>query len=368
MKLIIIRSNLKKALEAVSKISSENTNLPILKNILLKTNGSSLVISATNLELALSYTVSAKVIEPGETTIPANIFYSIINNLNNEVINIELEKDNIKIKTDNYEAVINTLPTEDFPIIPKIKGNSGFKINSEKLNLYLKKVLNATQFSDLRPEINGILFHFDGGDLKLVGTDSFRLAEKTVSGSEFESNIEQGFKEIIPLKTINELIKIFEEGVVEIYFDNNQISFKNEEVELISRLIEGNFPEYDQIIPKEFEIEAILEKNEFLNAIKVTSILSGKVSEIKIKIVKGNKYLEINSLNQGVGENKYLVPAKIKGEEIEVDFNSNYILEGVKSFFKDEKILISFNNSDKPTILKSIGDVSYFYILMPIKK
>lgn len=368
MKAVVIRGNLKKALDAVVRISGENSNLPILKNILIKTSGSGLILSATNLETALSYKISGKVIESGEITVSASIFSSIINNLSNEVISLDLaEKNNLRIKTDNYEATVNTLPTDDFPIIPTIseKGES-FKISAEKISFYLGQVLSATQFSDLRPEINGILFNFDGNVLKLAGTDSFRLSEKTITSADFSSNISQGFKVIIPLQAINEFLRVFQEGMLEICFDNNQVLFKSEEAEMISRLIDGNFPDYEQIIPKSSETEVIVEKEEIINALKVTGVLSGKVHDVSVIINKNNKYIEIFSLNQGVGENKYIIPAKIKGNDLEVDFNWQYLLSGIKSFKKD-KILFGFNGSDRPTVIKPVEEDFYFYILMPVK-
>ncbi|MDD4761637.1 MAG: DNA polymerase III subunit beta [Candidatus Pacebacteria bacterium] len=368
MKVIVIRGNLKKALDSVVRVTGENSNLPILKNILIKTSGSGMIFSSTNLEIALSYKLSGKIIENGEITVPAAIFYSIINNLSNEVINLDIiEKNNLRIKTDNYEATVNTLPTEDFPIIPNIsKENSSFKIDVEKIKRFLEQVLSSTQFSDLRPEINGILFNFDGNILKLAGTDSFRLSEKTVTSSDFNSNIKEGFKTIIPLKAINEFLKVFQEGIVEFYFDNNQVLFKNDEIEMVSRLIDGDFPDYEQILPKSAEIEVIVDKEEMINALKVTGVLSGKVHDVLIKIKKDNKYIEIFSLNQGIGENKYIIPAKIKGEDLEINFNWQYLLSGIKSF-KGEKIILGFNGSDRPTIIKSIEDEMYFYILMPVK-
>ncbi|OGZ02661.1 MAG: DNA polymerase III subunit beta [Candidatus Liptonbacteria bacterium RIFOXYC1_FULL_36_8] len=370
MKIVLMKNNLKQALDAVSKISGENQNLPVLKNILIKTDGGKVRLSSTNLEVAISYWCQGKIIEEGEITVSSSIITSIVNNLSNEVINLEVFDKKLKVKTDNYEAEINTLPSDEFPIIPSIKGEAEsfyIDIKTSVLKSAFTQVVSATHFSDLRPEINGILFNYEVGEIKLAGTDSFRLAEKTINSGDFKSNIEEGFKYIIPLKTVIEFLRILkDDGRVKIYFDLNQVLFKTEEIEIISRLIDGNFPDYEQIIPKQTVLEAVLEKGEFISALKVTSVFSSKVNDIKIKAVNG-KILEFNSVTQGVGENKYIVPAKIKGDKLEVSFNWNYLLLGVRSLDK-ENVVFSLNNDDKPSILKALGDNSYFYILMPVKE
>lgn len=368
MKLILIKNNLKQALDSVSKICSENTNLPILKNILFRVEEGKLFLSSTNLEMAISYNCPGKIIEGGEITVPAVILGSIVSNLTSEVVNLDLIGERLHLQTDNYEASINTLPAQDFPIIPSVKQDNELKyikIQSKKVKDSLRQAISATTISDLRPEINGILFLFDDNSLKLVGTDSFRLAEKVLQDKDYKTNIEDGFRKIIPIKTIQEILSILkDETEVEILFDNNQVLFKTSDFSLISRLIEGEFPDYKQIIPNSFGVEAVIKRKEMVNSLKVTSVLSTRIYDVNLRVNK--KFIEVSAMSQGLGENKYLLPAKIKGEEIEVTFNWNYLLSGIKSFL-DEDIVLGINNSEKPTVIKSLSDSSYKYILMPVK-
>ena len=194
------------------------------------------------------------------------------------------------------------------------------------------------------------------------------MAEKTITNTQFKSNIDKEFKTTIPLKTVQEIIRIFkeDEDQINIYFDQNQIFLKTENLEIVSRLINGNFPDYQQIIPENFETEIILEKEQLINALKLTGAFTDRLNEIKTIIKEGAKNIEIQSSNQAIGENKYLIPAKINGQSLEIVFNWRFLLDGIRGL-DSENVFIGFNGDNKPALLKSPGDASHFYILMPIK-
>ncbi|MDD5547919.1 MAG: DNA polymerase III subunit beta [Candidatus Pacebacteria bacterium] len=368
MKIIILKDNLKNGLGVVGKSVSDNLNLPILKNVLLKTYNNKIKLVATDLELAITQLISGKIIEEGGLTVPFSILFNITNNSDNEKISLDSNNNNLIFKTDNYEAKIQGLSEEEFPIIPKIENTQNFlKIKTETFKEALVKVLNSAQLSEIRPEISGILFDLQHSSLKLVATDSFRLAEKTILEKDFKANFDRGFRVIIPLKIASELTKILGDGEVSIFIDSNQILFQNNDLEIISRLIDGNYPDYEQIIPKKFETECILNKEQFFNAVKLVSNFTGKVNDIKIKTKEGKKAIEISSASPYFGENKYLIPAKIKGESFETVFNWKYLLDGLKNFNPSDDVFFGVNGEQKPAILKSSSDASYFYILMPIK-
>lgn len=373
MKFIILKKNLKDGLRSIEKISAENSNLPILKNFLIESFDNKIKISATNLELATTAFIAGKIIEEGGITIPLNIFNSIINNLSSERINLELlENNKLLIKTDNYQAEIQGIKKEEFPIIPKIENIKNYiKIQNSFFLNSLTLIINSISI-DSRPELAGALFDFQTTILKLTTTDTFRLSEKTIINTQFESNIDKNFKTIIPIKTIQEVIREIqnnEEGKIEIYFDQNQVLFKTENTEIISRLINGEFPDYQQIIPKTIDFEIIINIEEFINAIKLSSIFTDRFNEIKILLKENSKNIEIFSFGQNIGENRYLVPVKIKGNlsgDFETAFNWKFLLDGVKNI-KSENIFLGLNNSNKPAIIKSPEDNSWFYIIMPIK-
>lgn len=369
MELIILRTNLKEGLEILGKVYSETATLPILKNFLLETIDNKIKLSATNLEIAITSYIPAKVVKDGEITVPLNIISIIINNLQNERINLEAKNDNLIIKTENYQAKIQGIKKENFPIIPKIENNKEFiEMDGVNLKNSLLKTMSAAQISQLKPELSGILFDYGVSLIKMAATDSFRLSEKTISESKFKSNIEKKFKAIIPLKTVQELVRIIpeKEEKIKIFFDPNQVLFKNENFELISRVINGEFPDYQPIIPEKTTTEIIIEKNEIMSALKLTGSFSDRMNEIKVIIKDGVKNLELYSSSPTLGENQYLVPAKIKGDPLEIVFNWKFLYDGIKNI-ETESVVIGLNGDNKPAIIKPLNNPDYFYILMPIK-
>jgi DNA polymerase-3 subunit beta len=349
-------------------VVGDNLNLPILKNILIKTEDNKINISATNLELAVTYRASGKIIENGSLTAPLGIFANIINNLTPERITLENKNHNLLIKTDNYEATVQGLNPEDFPIIPQINHLDKFiKINSKIFKNTLLKIINTVQYSEIRPEINGALFGYQVDCLKLTGTDSSRLAEKTIAADQFKSNFEESFEVIVPLKTIQEVLRIIpDDGELNIFINQNQILFKTEEQEIISRLIDGKFPDYQSIVPRELKTELVINRSELINALKLTGIFSGRVNEIKMKIGEGKKFLEIYSADNALGENHYLLPAKINGHALTVSFNCKYLLDGIRPL-EDKEIILGLNSDNQPAVIKVPGEKNWFYVLMPIK-
>ena len=204
--------------------------------------------------------------------------------------------------------------------------------------------------------------------MKLVATDSFRLAEKTLFKNQYHTTFEQGLKIIIPLKTIQEVVRIFNDpDTLQIITDGSQILFRTEEVELISRLIDGEYPDYQTIIPKSIESEVILGRDQFINALKLASSFSGKINDVKIRIHNDKKAIEVYAANQNLGETEYLIPIKLKsGNFSEIIFNWRYLLDGLRTIGTSE-VSFGLNGGAKPSVIKPIDDQSYLYILMPIK-
>ncbi|OGZ52589.1 MAG: DNA polymerase III subunit beta [Candidatus Ryanbacteria bacterium RIFCSPLOWO2_01_FULL_48_26] len=367
MKFVIIKDNLQDALGVVEKIESENVNLPILKNCLLSAENNGIKITATNLEIAVSCATTGRVIQEGKYTAPIKLLSSIINNIQSDRLNIEQKETKIEIKTDNYEAVIQGISPDEFPPTPKIKNQEFFiEIKASTLKDAVGQILVSSQQNDLRPELNSILLDFSITALKFVATDSFRLSEKTITPEQFESNHNENFKLLIPLKTVGYLLRAFkDEEVVRIYHDENQILFKTTGVEILSRLIEGNFPDYAGIIPKKFTTEIIVKKNDFLNALKLISVFSNKSNEVKLLVQENKKIVEISSQSDALGENKYILSGKIKGGAQEIVFNWRYVGDALKAL-KTEEVFMGINGEGDPAEIKSAGDGSYFYILKPI--
>ena len=368
MKLIILKNHLKAGFDSVGRATISNLNLPVLGSVLIKAQNNQIKLSATNLEIAITKTISGKIIEDGSVAVPYSVISNIINNTTSERINLETKNNLIIIKTDNYEAKITCSPENDFPIVPKVsEGDEFLELRGSALKDCLAKVIIAAGMSDLRPEISGILINIESSEVKLVATDTFRLAEGRISGSQIKNTFERGMSVIIPLKTSQELGRIIsEDDNVRVYIDQNQILFKTKDTEAISRVIEGKFPDYQVIVPKNIETQIAVGKEDFSNALKLTGSLSNRVSEIKLKI-DGKKVIEVYSSDNVLGENNYLVPAKVTGADGQIVFNWKYLLDGVKAL-SGEQVSIGLNGDNKAAIIKAPGDTSYFYILMPIKQ
>ena len=369
MKFVVIKSNIRDAIMATQRASGENTNLPILKNTLIKAEDNTITLNTTNLEIAITAGVSGKIIENGQVSIPTNLLSNLIGNIQSDRINFEKKGSNLEVKTDNYQATIQGLPSEEFPLTPKITDTEHYlEIKGVLFKEAIQQVMIASQFSDLRPELNSILFNFSIENTKLTATDGFRLAEKTIPASSFTAKFPEPFKILIPLKTAQEISRIVSDSAtVKIFKDENQILFVTEKIHLISRLSEGNFPEYSSIIPKSFTTETTVNREEFMNAVKLASVFSEKHHELKIGVHPQKKAIEVSAADQSFGENSYLLPAKIKGESTEVILNAKYLADAIKNI-GGEDLFLGLQEDANPALIKSFNDSSYFYILKPILK
>lgn len=372
MKIIILKNNIKKGLEIIEKITGKNLTLPILNNVLFSTENNLLKLSGTDLEIGIRYWSLCKTEKQGEIVIPAKFAYNLINYLPEEKINLEAKNKILFVECKNHKSQIKSELSADFPIIPKIEAQESVEIDSNLFCEGLSQVKEFTTQNQTRPELSGIYFIFKENQLKLVATDSFRLAEKTIN---FNKKLDKEYAFILPQKTAFTLINIFAEkkGKLKIYFSANQIQFETDfqeiqhpEVQVISRLIEGEYPNYKEIIPKEFETEVTIDKNKFLNQIKTASLFTEKINEIKIKIIPDEKKVEIFSQSSELGENYSYLDAEITGKKMSISFNWKYLLDGL-AYFKSSEIVIGLNKEESPIMIKPKGDESYFYILMPIR-
>lgn len=370
MEIIILQENINKGINIVQNIIGKNLTLPILNNILLTVENKRLKLTATDLEMAIDYWTSCKINKEGKVTIPAKLFSDFINNLPNKKIDIKLKNNNlVEIKCDNFKSIIKGIGPKEFPIIPKIKGESITKIEAGKLKDALSQVVNFTSLSDIRPEISGVLANFNSKEIKFVATDSFRLGEKVLTFKENKNKIKKA-EIIIPLRTVQELIRILsevkKEELIEIFIEQNQILFKAADVQLISRLIEGKYPNYEQLISKQFETNLILDKSEFLKNVKITSFFSSKINDLRLKVIPKKSLVEIFAQDIEIGENTSKLEGEIKGKEIEIVFNHKYLLDGLNNINTD-KVMVGFNGDSSPGIIKPVGDPNFIYVIMPIK-
>ncbi|MFB6212472.1 MAG: DNA polymerase III subunit beta [Candidatus Magasanikbacteria bacterium] len=371
MELIILRSNLLEGLQFIEKGVGGSDKLPVLENIKLQAKeNNKVVLTSTDLEIAIEATVSGKVKEKGTVIIPFDVFNNIVSNLNSEKINLVKKDNKINLNSDNYEANIVCENPEEYPVIPTIENRTkSIEINSEVLENHLNRASVATKHSDIRPEINGVYLDYKGENISFVGTDSFRLVESVLRKQEFQSNLDE-MKVIVPLDTVDTILKNLSgvEGEVEIFVDPNQIKFESKNLSVISRLVEGDYPDYKAVIPKSTEQDLSIKRKELQNAVKTTKTFSGKAQDISLKIGDNKKVLQVTSFDSSVGENNYRVPVDIKGEQNEfaVNFNWRYILDGV-NILESDSIELGFNDPDKPVVMKDKDIPSLTYVVMPIR-
>ncbi len=375
MKLLVLQEKLKEGLKIVSRASFKSLSLPILNNILLRTEKNFLELAATDLEVGIKWWSLAKIEKEGEIIVPTQVFSNFISFLPNKKVKLEVDKLTLNIECENYKTSLKGYSTEEFPIIPQISEAEIVIIDSEIFCQGLNQVVNITSPSTTRPEISGVYLIFKENSIKMVATDSFRLGEKTVI-LEKNTKLRQQYSLILPQKAVKEIINIFGEKKEElkIYLTPNQILFEkvipelpsHPQIHLVSRLIEGEYPNYQEIIPEKYKTQIILKKEEFLNQIKTASIFSGKINEIKLKIDPKAQKITVFSQSPDLGEYNSFFSAKIKGKAMEVAFNHRFLLDGLLNI-KSSQITFELSSEDGPGVLKPVGDKSYLYIVMPIK-
>ncbi len=374
MKISIPQEKLKQGLNIVERIASKSLTLPILNNILISTEKNFLNFSATDLEVGINWWVLGKVEEQGKITIPSRILSSFVGLLPKENVTIKNKGNNLLIQCQNYKTEIKGLSAEEFPIIPEIKDGEFITINALAFCKSLIQLSDIPVLSTTRPEISGVYFLFQKNMITVAATDSFRLGEKKIF-LKINSSLDREYSLILPQKTIKEIINIFGErnGDLKIYFSPNQVMFESQmeetphpQVQVISRLIEGDYPNYKEIIPKKYSTRLILDRNEFLNQIKSSSLFSGKVNEVKLKINPKTNKIDISSQSSDIGDFQSSISGKIEGEPLEVAFNNRFLLDGLNSI-KTPEIIFELNSDSGPGVLKPTNDETYLYVVMPIK-
>jgi len=366
MKIECVKEKLHMAVSKAEKIVGKNINLPVLSCLLFETKGNNLIIRSTNLDLGLEITIPVKVEENGKVAVPANIISNFLNNINNDKnIILETVENILKIYTPTSEASIKTLSFEDFPTVPMIDYGKICKINSKDLINGIKSVIYSSSLSSVKPELSSIYIHTNEDNLIFVATDSFRLAEKVIKT---RKNMDLN-NILIPFKNASDILKIIDntDTEIEINSTKNQISFVFNGIYLVSRVIDGVFPDYKQILPKEEKTKIVLLKQDLINSLKISNIFSDNFNQLNISVKNGEKTIKIKTKNNNIGENTNKIDANIEGEDIEVNFNYKYITDCLPSIISDS-ISLSFNGINKPLVVRGVSDKTFTYLVMPMNR
>lgn len=384
MKFSCTQENLKRGLLATGYVAGKNVNLPILNNVLLKIDGTSIQLISTNLEVAVRCAIRGKVDEGGEYTVPSKLFLEYVNLLPDDRIDIVTDETFLKVSCRKNSTKIKGIPASEFPLIPSVEGQKILYVSGGVLKRALNQVNFAVSSVESRPELTGALFNinpeFAKGSLIIAATDSYRLSEKTVKleskGNKASSGHSQAL--IVPGKTLHELSRIlsifstseFEAEPVEIAVGEGQIAFRLGELELISRLVDGKYPEYRPIIPERFTTEAVFHKSDMAQAVKGASLFArAGLQDVNFKLGQDDG-LTVSSSEGQMGKNDSTVEAQVSGPQNGITLNYRYFLEGLAAL-ETSKARLRVIDAMNPCVLMADGEEvgeRLTYIVMPIKQ
>lgn len=362
MKLQVTRENLNRALNSVARIANSRGTLPILANVLIKTSRNRLSISATNLDIAITHFIGAKVSEEGSITVPARLMQDFVGSLPDGVIELELKDTKLNVTTEKYQSVVNGIIADDFPAMPAISKGQTLALSSAAFKKGLQQVAFAASNDETRPVLTGVLLEVVDSKLHMAATDSYRLAEKQLGKNKETVHL------LLPASAMHDLLRVLgdDDDEMSITHDDQQALFKVGDIELVTRLLDGKYPDYRKLIPEKFATEATLKKADLTNVTKVSSLFAREsAGSVTIEVDKDKQELSIRSVASQLGENTATATAKVTGSG-SITLNSRYLLEALAVVNGDE-VTFSFNGKLEPTLLQSTSGPDYKHIIMPLK-
>lgn len=361
-----IKEKLVYAISKAERVTGKNITLPILSCVLLDAHDSTLVVKATNLDIGVEIVIPVKVNKPGTIAVSGGVLYNFISNITTDKnVTLEVVEGNLKVSTKHSQSLIKAFAADDFPTIPKVASDTPFTFNAPQLIKGLKSVMYSASVSTIRPVLSSILLLSEEDNVVFVATDSFRLSEKKIGVKKHKE-----FNQIlIPFKNVSEIIRTIEDikDDVDVYLSDNQIALSYKDVYITSRVIDGAFPDYKQIVPKETKTEVVVLKQDFVSALRISNIFSDKFSQVTFQILPKEKTFRITTKNMDIGENVNNLDAVIKGDELSVSFNYKYIIDCFQSIDADS-ISLSFLDASRAMTVRGVGDKSFMYLVMPMNK
>lgn len=373
MRLSCLQENLNRGLSVVGRAVATRTTLPITNNVLLTVDQSRLKLAATNLEMAISCWIGAKVEEEGAITVPARLLAEFIGSLPNDRVDISLSPrtKTLGLKCARFEARISGVDAKDFPPIPKIEGGITTRVEVDALRQAISQVVFAAASEDSRPVLTGIDAEFDGDLLTLAAADGFRLA---VYKLPLVSPVSQKTEVIIPARTLAELNRLMadQEEAIEITVNPNksQALFRLKNIELVSQLVQGTFPQYGQLIPQSYNTRVVVDVAQFLRAAKTASIFASDGGGIvRLVIAPGGELtpgkITISARSEEIGDDVGEIDAIVEGEEAKIAFNGKYLID-VLSVLRETQVALEITNPSSPGVLRPVGVDNYIHVVMPM--
>lgn len=365
MKFTVIRENLSNALNVVSKAVNQRSPLPILSNILIKTEKGMIQLSASDLQMSISASVGAKIDEPGEITVPAKILIEFINQVNSDKIDFSLNGSILKLQTDKANATLTGIPASEFPVMEVPQKGYEVTLPSDIFSKAIQKVQYVVAIDEGRPVLTGINFKISKSELIIAGTDGYRMAEYSFG----IQNTPVGLKDnevvscVVPAKAFSENIKAFagksENITFAIYPENNLVVLKSEDYVAQIRMIDGEYPDYLSVVPTDFSTTVIIDSSEFSNGIKLASIFARDIGNM-IKLVIKDGVIESISQPSETGSNTTRMSADVDGEDISIAFNAKYLLDFVNNQSAGGDIIFKASDPLKPVLFSVNNEENYF--------
>ena len=365
MELTVTQENLARALSGVGRVASSKTGLPILGNILLRTDGNRLLVAATNLEIAAAYHIGSKIIKPGAITIPARLINEFISSLPSGTVELKATDNHLAITAGRYSSVINGMPADDFPELPTIDEKTSllYTIGAADFKQAVSQTIITAGSDSTRPVLTGVYWHVVDGNVYLAATDGYRLAERNLMPATGELSA------IIPASTLQEVLRTLTDDTdeIELLFDDTQVRFRLSTVEVTSRLIDGKYPDYRQLIPASSESSVVINTSEFTRITKIAGLFArASGGSITLTADSEKQTLSLHSVASELGENTSTAEAKVTGDG-QVTLNSRYVSDAL-SVIGADTVEFRFSGKLAPCVLTPVGDsIQYTHIIMPLK-
>jgi DNA polymerase-3 subunit beta len=372
MKISVLQENLARGLSLVSRAVSPRSTLPVLANVMVATEGGRLRLSATNLELAITCWIGAKVEQEGATTVPARTFADLVNALPNDKVEMALavRTQTLNVRCGQSNNDIKCIDAQEFPPFPTVEAENGLTLNVEDLRQMISQVVLAASTDDARPVLTGVLLEMSGNTMTLAAADGFRLSVRTAQLAE---KVPAG-KAIVPARALAELGRILSDGEETVTMtlppNRGQVIFRSKDVELVSQLIDGTFPDYRSIIPTSYTTRSVLSTGAFLKACKAADIFAREAAHsARLHVAPGSQLepgkVEITATAAETGSNETMVDATVDGAAIDIAFNVRFLVE-VLNVIDTPNVALETNSTSSPGVIKPVGRDDFLHVVMPM--
>ena len=364
MKITVTQAKLNKAMSNVSRIATSKVTLPILNNVLIRVDQKKVSLVTTNLDMAIVDFLPVSKAEDGVITVPARLLAEFVSNLpKNETITITSDDTKVTIKAGKYSSVINGILADDFPELPEINEKTAvtYKMPIDEFKNSLSSVIIASSTDLTRPALTGVYFNTQGGTLAIAATDGYRLAEKKLI-----DKVKSEVKAIVPASSLQEVLRSINDEIeaIEITFSEDLVRFRLGEVEVISKLIDASFPDYQKLIPKDNTIKATLDREELIRVTKLAALFARSVGGSIVCETKPPKTFLVKSIASEFGENDSEITAEVT-KDGKVNLNSRFLLD-VLNVLDEKSLLFTFSDHLSPILIRNAKDDTYTHIIMPL--